>query len=117
MTFAFKYIKTPPGNWEIEVTKPAVWAGRFRSQDGVAWWSPALDRPLGEHHNNPGETRVLANLRTAAARHIDTKRGAVIDAARGVVMASDAEGGQPWPGVDTIRKALNELDSVEGRPG
>jgi hypothetical protein len=67
--FAFKYIKEPPGPWEIEVQAPAEWLGRFTSADGIEWWSPVLERSLGEHNQNPGEARILENLRALARKH------------------------------------------------
>ncbi|HEX5865424.1 MAG TPA: hypothetical protein VF014_14425 [Casimicrobiaceae bacterium] len=87
--FCYKVIKEPPGPWEVQVEAPREWAGRFRSQDGVAWWSPILDRPLGEHHSNPGEDRILRNLQAIARGHELTQLRAVANAARELLARID----------------------------
>ena len=113
--FVYKIIKEPPQAWEVEVRVPALWRGVFRSQDGIAWWSPVLDRPLGEHNENPGEARVLANLQAAVRDHVGCKRLAVVEAARAVVQQHEITSGAAWPSVENLRTAIEALDGSHAR--
>jgi hypothetical protein len=105
---AYKIVKEPPGPWEVQIEKPVEWSGRFRSQDGVAWWSTALDRPLGEHHNNPGEDRMLRRLQAIVRGHELTQLHAVADAARDFLEAVDRSG-ERIPNLGALREALETL--------
>jgi len=111
--FAYKIVKEPPGAWEIDVRSPIEWAGRFRSQDGVAWWSPALDRPLGEHHSNPGEDRVLRGLQAVARGHELTQLRAVADAARKLLAIRESGSlSEVSLATDELAELLRELDGA-----
>jgi hypothetical protein len=102
---AIRTIKEPPDAWELEVTQPPEWRGRFTSADGETWWSPALGRVLGEHHENPGEARMLGNLRALARGHKLGRLEAVAKAARDVAKL----GGQS-PAMALLVSALRRLD-------
>lgn len=106
---AFKIIKEPPDGWEVEITSPMVWAGRFRSLDGVAWWSPKLDRPLVENNENPGEARMLEGLRAIVRGHRLTRLLEVADAARTVVNYFETQSGAAIPCVEVLRSTLLKL--------
>lgn len=107
-TTAFKYIKEPPNGWEIEILKPALWRGRFTSVDGVTWWSPALERNLGLHHNNPGETAILETLRSIARNHRIADLEAVVSEARDLIEAWST--GRAIPDLFRLRRAIAVLD-------
>lgn len=82
MVFAYRIVKEPPNGWEVEIEKPLLWRGTFRSLDGIEWWSPVLERPLGDHHENPGEARTLERLRAIVRSHRLSLLERVADAAR-----------------------------------
>lgn len=109
---AVKTIKEPPDTWEVEVDQPAQWRGRFTSADGETWWSAVLCRELGEHRDdNPGEARLLRNLRALARGHKLGRLEAVAVAARAVVHASNmGQVDRVLPALDGLRNALIEID-------
>jgi hypothetical protein len=112
--FAFTIIKEPPGPWEIEVRAPAEWAGRFRSQDGISWWSPVLDRPLGERHANPGEDHMLRRLQAIARAHEVTQLQAVAGAARELLNAIELTNLRTSDDTSAVGRATDALaDALE----
>ena len=113
-TWALKYIKKPPLGWEIEVLTPLLWRGRFTSTDGITWWSPVLERNLGEHHSNPGEDKMLERLRALARNHHLARMETVVQEARTLVESWST--GSAVPDLFSLRNAIAELDGRRAAP-
>lgn len=113
---AIRTIKEPPDRWEVEVTAPAEWRGFFTSRDGENWASHELGRALGEHHNNPGEARMLGNLRALARGHKLGRLERVADAARHLLEVTQPSGAPEADGIvataarERLAAALTELE-------
>lgn len=103
--FAWRVVKAPPEEWEIEVTSPPEWAGAFRSRDRITWLSLVLERPLREHDSD-SEDRILRNLRAVALGHLESLLRTVADAADAFVAAGDADGGLGYESSELV--ALRE---------